>query len=196
MKKSKKGVPLIILGVLLIISALAYTGYNYYVTYRAGKISQSIVEQIDKKTDSGSDYEINEKMEMPVIEIDGNYYVGIIEIPSLDLKLPVMSSWSYANLSISPCRFSGSIYSSDMVIAGHNYITHFGKLRNLNIGDEVKFTDSDGNEFIYEVKDLEILPPTAVEEMTDSGWELTLFTCTVGAKTRLAVRCSSLSNAS
>jgi sortase A len=77
-----------------------------------------------------------------------------------------------------------------MVIAAHNYKTHFGRLRELQLGDEIQFTDVDGNKFLYTVEELEILSPTAVEEMTDSGWALTLFTCTIGGKTRVAVRCS------
>ena len=50
----------------------------------------------------------------------------------------------------------------------------------------------DGNVFSYEVMALETLAPTAVEEMTEGDWDLTLFTCTVGGTTRLAVRCEAL----
>ena len=31
--------------------------------------------------------------------------------------------------------------------------------------------------------------PTSVQEMTDGDWDLTLFTCTVGGKSRVTVRC-------
>lgn len=190
MKANKKGVPFIIIGILLIVSAIVLTGYNDIANYRAGKIAQDVVEQLEVKISNDDDYGINKNMEMPIVKVNGYEFVGIIEIPSLDLKLPVMDSWSYKNLNVSPCRYSGTVYNSNMVIAGHNYNTHFGKLRHLNKGDTVKFTDTDGNVFIYEVKDLEVLPPTSVEEMKNSDWDLTLFTCTIGAKTRLAIRCS------
>ena len=36
---------------------------------------------------------------------------------------------------------------------------------------------------------LEILQPTAVEEMTSGDYDLTLFTCTYGGATRFTVRC-------
>jgi sortase A len=193
MTKNKKGLPLIIIGILFIISAICYTGYNYAQSYRAGKICENVVKQLDSEITSNSEYDVNKEMEMPIIKVDDNDYIGTIQIPSIQLDLPVMNSWSYANLSVAPCRFSGSIYTKDMVIAGHNYRSHFGKLRNVNIGDEVLYTDSDGNEFLYEVEDLEILRPTAVEEMENGDCDLTLFTCTIGAKTRLAVRCSLVS---
>ena len=66
------------------------------------------------------------------------------------------------------------------------------ELKKLQPGDAVTFTDMDGNVFSHEVMALETLAPTAVEEMTEGDWDLTLFTCTVGGTTRLAVRCEAL----
>ena len=51
------------------------------------------------------------------------------------------------------------------------------------------FTDANGNRFYYRVSDVEVLNPTAIEDMTESGCPLTLFTCTVGGQTRFTVRC-------
>lgn len=196
MRVSKKGVPLIAIGVVLIALATALTLYNCYESCRAGELSQEAVAQLDDKISSASaDYGINQYMDMPVTEVGGHDYIGTLEISSLGLKLPVMNSFSYDNLSVAPCCYSGSIYNSNMVIAGHNYQTHFGKLKYLNIGDEVVFTDSDGNTFLYDVKNIEILPPTAVGQIRNSEWDLTLFTCTVGAKTRLVIRCNFCSTA-
>ena len=53
----------------------------------------------------------------------------------------------------------------------------------------MNFTDIDGNIFEYEAAEIQELEPTAIEEMTDSGWDLSLFTCTLGGQTRLTVRC-------
>jgi sortase A len=39
------------------------------------------------------------------------------------------------------------------------------------------------------VAEVETLEPTAVEEMTNSGYALTLFTCTYGGQSRVTVRC-------
>ena len=57
------------------------------------------------------------------------------------------------------------------------------------VGDEITFTDVDGNMFGYEVIELETLSPFAIEEMTGGNWDLTLFTCTVGGQYRVTVRC-------
>ena len=128
-------------------------------------------------------------MEMPVITIEQEDYLGTLTIPSLGLTLPVLDDWSYPKLKKAPCRYVGSVYQDDMVIAAHNYTTHFGSINKLRSGDTMTFRDADGNTFIYEVIELEILQPTDVEEMQTGDWDLTLFTCTVGGSSRVTVRC-------
>lgn len=134
-------------------------------------------------------YERYPDMEMPVMEIEGNAYIGVLDIPSKDLSLPVMSEWSDSKLRIAPCRYSGSVYSGDIVIAGHNYARHFSPIKSMQVGDAVNFTDADGNVFHYEVAAVEILKGSAVEEMQAGEWDLTLFTCTYGGKSRCTLRC-------
>lgn len=48
-------------------------------------------------------------------------------------------------------------------------------------------------DFEYEVVSLEILIPEDVEPMEEGDWDLTLFTCTIGGKTRITVRCARMS---
>lgn len=127
--------------------------------------------------------------EMPEMEIDGHVYIGFVAIPSLGLELPVMTDWTYPQLQISPCRYSGSMYSDDLVVMAHNYPKHFGKLFDLRIGDMVTFTDMDGETVQYKVMALDVLPPGAIDEMTAGDFDLTLFTCNYGGQSRVTVRC-------
>ena len=128
-------------------------------------------------------------MPMPVQEIDGEGYIGILQIPDLALELPIIGEWSYPRLRTAPCRYVGSAYTHDLIIAAHNYASHFGGLVSLAQGSEVIFTDMDGNRFIYAVSGTEQLPGTAIEEMESGDWDLTLFTCTIGGAARVTVRC-------
>lgn len=136
------------------------------------------------------DYKLNPKMEMPVVRYEGQDYIGMLEIPALELKLPVMSQWSYPRLKKAPCRYTGSAYTNNLVIAAHNYPTHFGSLNKLQQGAAVTFTDADGNVFHYRVAMKETLNPDEIEYMQDSGWDLSLFTCTPGGSYRVTVRCT------
>ncbi len=108
--------------------------------------------------------------ELPVVEIDGNEYVGEISIPAIGIDLPVMSEWSYPRLKIAPCRQFGSSRTDDLVIAAHNYESHFGKLTSLTAGDSVTFTDMDGIVNEYVVNKVEVLDPHSVEEVEHSGY--------------------------
>jgi sortase A len=126
---------------------------------------------------------------MSEVEIDGRLYIGYLSIPALDLELPVQSQWDYPGLKISPCRYYGSTKTDDLVIAAHNYARHFGGLMQLSPGDLVYFTDMDGVVNRYQVEEVDVLNPTDIEEMTAGEYDLTLFTCTYGGKSRVTVRC-------
>ena len=192
-----KGKGLIFTGLLLIAAALFLTGYNLFDQMRAQRSAAQAAAQLaerlpqTRQTDV-PDYLLTPEMEMPVETIDGVDYVGVLRIPSLALELPVISQWSYPNLKIAPCRYTGDTYEDHLILAGHNYQSHFGMLKELLPGDLVRFTDVDGNIFSYSVETTEVLGKNDVEELEEGDWDLTLFTCTIGGKTRVTVRCRAL----
>ena len=201
--KRKAGKLLMTIGLLLIAAAFLLMVYNIWESKKAENMSEEILNQIKDGQDenvSSDDadekplYEIYPDMEMPVLTMDGVDYIGILTVPSLGLELPVAGNWSYPNLRRSPCRYKGSAYSNDMIIAGHNYSRHFGGLKNLAIGEEISFRDVDGHIFQYQVDDIETIPGTAVEDMHAGEWDMTLFTCTYGGKSRVTIRCRKLEN--
>ena len=198
--RSKKhlGTAIMVFGLVLVLAAASLTAYNLWDENRAERAMNDVLSKIDALeeslvTDSSPvdepEYLKNPEMDMPVLVLDGNKYIGVIEIPVLGLRLPVMQEWSYPKLKISPCRYTGSVYMNNMVIAGHNYRSHFSSIKTLRVGDQVLFTDVDGNVFDYRVAETEIVAPTEIDRMIIGDWDLTLFTCTYGGRTRFAVRC-------
>ena len=123
------------------------------------------------------------------IEIDGRRYMGLLTFTGYDLELPVQSDWDFDALEIAPARYSGSVAGDDLIIAAHNYSSHFSLLNRMVVGNEVVLTDTHGREIHYVVRQVEELAATAIEEMESGDWDLTLFTCTYGGQTRLALRC-------
>lgn len=196
MRKVSPGLVCIVLGVVLLLAAGGLYAYNRYEDAHAGAEAQTVVADLQQKV-------VQQKVEppepeaesglldpeLPVVEIDGNEYVGEISIPAIDIDLPVMSEWSYPRLKIAPCRQFGSSSTDDLVIAAHNYESHFGKLASLTAGDSVTFTDMDGIVNEYVVNKVEVLDPHSVEEVEHSGCALVLYTCTYGGKTRVTVFC-------
>lgn len=180
-------------GTALVCMALGLFLYNRWDDSRAGEaavyVLPQVMEQIEEQMEEREPKAVY-GTEMADAVVDGYAYIGYLSIPALELELPVMSEWSYAQLKIAPCRYTGSTKSEDLVICAHNYERHFGNIKRLAPGDLIRFTDMDGAVSEYEVVSVEILAPDAVEEMTGSGYGLTLFTCTYGGQTRVTVRCS------
>lgn len=194
MRRHKGAAALITIGCLFLAAALALGGYNLWDDHRAEQSVHDMIERlsIHSPTVTGKtpDYLLNPDMEMPTEEIDGYLYIGKVTIPALEVELPVMDRWDYKRMKIAPCRYAGTAYRPGFVLCAHNYTSHFGRLKNLSPGDSVIFTDVAGNEFSYEVAKVEILAPTAVEEMKSDDWDLTLFSCTLGGRARVTVRCN------
>ena len=191
MRKVSPGLVCIVLGVVLLLAAGGLYAYNRYEDAHAGAEAQTVVADLQQKVEPPEPEAESGPLdpELPVVEVDGNEYVGEISIPAIGIDLPVMSEWSYPRLKIAPCRQFGSSRTDDLVIAAHNYESHFGKLTSLTAGDNVTFTDMDGIVNEYVVNKVEVLDPHSVEEVEHSGYALVLYTCTYGGKTRVTVFC-------
>lgn len=196
----KPGTLLMALGLLLIAAALAFTGYNIWDSNRAGEAAAAIVTelQIPEKIQPATPIlhkSLEEKnVEFPPMAtqtINGYDYIGTLEVPCFSLELPVMAQWDYDRLQISPCLYSGSYFTGDLVICGHNYPTHFSYLKSIALNEDIYLTTVDGYRYHYRVDNIETLEPTDVSQMVEpTDWELTLFTCHTGGQTRCTIRCS------
>ncbi len=116
-------------------------------------------------------------------------YIGILTFPTLKLTLPVLSDWDYERLKIAPCRQFGTVGTDDLVVAGHNYTTHFGNLKRLKKGDTVELMTMEKETIVYTVQKIETVGAAEVEKVRDSGYALVLYTCTLEGTTRVVVYC-------
>jgi sortase A len=211
--RTKIGTVLILLGVLFLAGSLGLYLYNDREDRAAAKASQNLmpqlVEAIVQRTEEQASQTSPtapgtglpgeyappeaavhpEERVMPIVQVDGYGYIGFLSIPSLELELPVMADWSYPQLRIAPCRYTGDCIRDELVIMAHNYDHHFGRLSQLREGDTVALTDMNAKTILYTVVALDVLHPQAVDEMTAGDYDLTLFTCTFGGKSRVTVRC-------
>ncbi len=216
MNKAKKIISRVImlLGGLLILISLVLTVYCSFAELRAKNsvisVKDDIIRKIpnysdtivvyNKNKDNDSDedvplYELYPDIEMKSQNVYNSTaevmisYIGILRIPSIGLELPVAEEWSYYNLNYAPCRYNGTAYGKGFVICAHNYASHFGFLSETTPGDEIVFTDFDGNNFIYSIESIDVLEPTKTDEILSDEYDLTLFTCNFTGQSRLAVRC-------
>ena len=184
----KSGVILISLGAVLILAALLLFLHNRSEDRRAGQEAESLLEDARSAMAADTDPEPQEELAEEIIYD----YAGVITIPDLSLELPVIDQWSYARLKVAPCRQSGAAADGDLVIAAHNYKSHFGYLDRLEPGASVIFTDMEGTVYRYAVEEIRQLAPEDAEDVSSvfsSEYPLVLYTCTPGGKARVAVFC-------
>ncbi len=210
MKKTIKKA-FIIIGIFLLASAASLCIYNIVQDRSASRRSQEVLTELRKLIPVSTAAEITKPAYNPAddiytpyeeekssvsdipepINIDGRRYCGLISIPALGLELPVSDDCSYDELNMTPCRYSGTAAGNDLMIAAHNYNGHFGRIGELNSGDELLFFDTGGKLYTYRVDDIRIFDGSDSEGMfsgKSSDWDITLFTCTLSGRSRVAVR--------
>ena len=140
----------LMLGSALVLAAVCLYVYDRLEDARAGAQAASAVSQLrqsqsiaavseaERPADSAeslptedAESKSESASETPASSIEREY-LGVLTIPALGLELPVQTEWSKANLKVSPCRQCGSTAGGDLVIAAHNYKSHFGRLSSLS----------------------------------------------------------------
>jgi len=197
MKTKRLGSILVGAGMLCLLLCFIYLLYLQYDNNRALDMSLDVAVKVRdmaseryNDTDLSREQELLENRTLETVEVDGVEYVGYITIPSQDIIMAVTADPSDEWLKFAACRYYGSPYTNDMVICGHNYDSGFGKIKELSEGDEVIFTDMNGFVTEYTVEMTEVLTGTDVTKMIESGYDLSLYTCTFGGSNRFTVRCT------
>ena len=121
--------------------------------------------------------------------------LGILVIPALNLKLPVLEDCTNALLKVSICRIAGTADNTPkrLVIAGHNLKNHFAGLHGLVVGDLVNFITRDGTVLNYTVTEVgECHRDNPEEVQAGVGWDMTLVTCKSIRTMRTLIRCKEI----
>ena len=135
-----------------------------------------------EETDSGNAFDDYQKKDSKL------KLIGIIEIPSIDTKVPVWDGVSIKALRFGVGRYplSAELGSDkgDCFIMGHrnrHLSTIFCRLQNVKVGDQVLVTTKDGRDIEYKVSNTFAVPPESITEYMntpkDAPGTLTLCTC-------------------
>ncbi len=123
------------------------------------------------------------------------YTIATLNIPSLNIKYPVLSETSESLLKVSLNKYWGGNPNEvgNFCIVGHNYKNNkfFGGLRNIKKGAIVELTDLNKNTLKYKVYDTFIADPydtSCTSQLTDGHTDVTLITCYNSGKQRFVVK--------
>lgn len=179
--------------IILILAAIIVFGviiYRYSQYQKNSEEAIEVVAQIEKEFEEKSGTE--QKVET---EYKGYGVVGIIEIPKINIKYPILNKTNDDSMQYSITKFAGGEVNSigNFVVAGHNYLdgSMFGKVKQLEIGDEIKLTDLYNNTVTYEIFDIYSVDPndtSILESVQENTREVTLITCTKGHVERLITK--------
>lgn len=180
--------------ILLVITAIivgVIIGSEYIRREKNEDKLSAVVAQIENiNTDMNNKEEKQES-----IKVDGYDVEGIIEIPKIDIKYPIVSTTSDEAMKVAITKFWGANINDigNYTMAGHNYKngTMFGKTKYLKVGDKIKMTDLNLNTIEYEIFKIYTIDPndiTCIESVEPNTREITLITCTNGHKNRLITK--------
>lgn len=127
--------------------------------------------------------------------------IGIIEIPSLDIKYPVFEGAGSVQLNEGIGHMTNTTElcgKGNCVLAGHNGSrrgVYFTYLCNIEAGAKVLLTNRKKEKHEYTVKEMKVVNPYDewVTEQTE-GESLTLFTCAEHGTKRFVVKCEPVNN--
>ena len=181
-----------VVGIGLIVCSFVLLGTSKLLAWKAQRSTAIVVEEIEgllpeRIEGSMEDYT---NMSMPVIQIDGQDFSGLIDVPAFGVTLPIYDLWDSAKITSFPCRFFGSTYDGSLVIGGSDQSGQFDFCSKIDLGAHVCVTDLTGAEFDYRVTKISRSKTADADVLINDQPGLTLFVRDQYSLDYIVVRCS------
>ena len=178
--------------IILIICAFI-VGSMIFVKYYKNHVNE--VKIADKIMQIENDFENLPENETLQVTYEGYNIEGIIEIPNINIKYPIIDITDEETMKLSVTKFWGQNINEigNYAIAGHNNRdgTMFSKTKHLRVGDIIKITDLRNKTVEYKIQKIYTVEPndvSIIEPLDSTKREITLITCTNGNKNRLIIK--------
>ena len=190
MKKIYNLIIAVLIVALIVVVAMIVIRYggNYLNEKEVSSSLETIEEELNKE-------ETQQSESLPELEFKGYKVEGIIEIPKINIKYPIIDHTNEETMKVSITKFWGPQANEigNYTVAGHNNKdgTMFGKTKYLQIGDKIKLTNLKNETIEYEIFKIYSIDPddvSCVESVENGTSEITLITCTNGHKNRLVTK--------
>jgi sortase A len=184
---------LIIIGASLLVGAillLVAWQWNVHTSEQKAKEYVNAIRELIPEP-QGAVPEERRDNTMASLSIEGEDFVGILEIPRFNSGLPIGANWG--SPSKYPCRLRGSVYDRTIQIGGTSQKGQYDFYRDLCVGDSVFFTDMEGNRFSYSVTAIRYEKNADQSTLQRENAALTLFIKNVYAFEYVVIYCDTLS---
>lgn len=210
-KYSKLLTIILVIVIIAIVVLLAFWGYDVYKKMSTKKAAEEIADEFTNSIDENTVDINNQELATPVLNeevvettnastgtkkvtYNGYNVVGTIEIPTIDLKYPILERVTPESIesSVAVLVGPGPNQVGNTVIAGHNYRngSFFGKNKKLALGDKIYITDTSGTKIKYNIYNIYETSPDDgdyITRDTNGKREISLTTCTDNSKSRLII---------
>ncbi len=207
-KKDKSKISIII-GICLIVASSVVLMFYIFKSYRIQnnlnlenevETSSKNIEKTDSINQKENEETENTKEAINDNEIKsiGNYKViGKIIISKIELEDVILEKTTDTSLNLGITKFWGPDINKpgNVSITGHNYKIErsklFSELDRLQKGDTFELEDMDKNRLTYKIYDKYTVYPedtSSIDQNNDGKREVTLITCTKGAKKRIIIK--------
>lgn len=191
-RRIKKDIVLILLGVAIV--AIPFL-LRMKEQERSNRYMKAFEEEQNEEKENKKDHKKKDSLLLQ----EG--VIGIIEIPSLDIKYPVFEGAGSVQLNEGIGHMTNTTElcgKGNCVLAGHNGSrrgVYFTYLCNIEAGAKVVLTNRKKEKHEYTVKEMNVVNPYDewVTEQTERE-NLTLFTCAEHGTKRFVVKCEPVGN--
>lgn len=165
---------------LFVLCAISFIYVSIRYNYIKAK-QENLIENIEKNLENTKQNEIEQKEEKEIKYIFNEGEIGIIIIPSIDVKAPICEGTSSNVLKYAVGHFEEtSQWSGNVALASHNrgsYAHYFSRINELENGEEIIYITNMG-ERRYEVTENKVIEETNVEILKNTKENIiTLITC-------------------
>lgn len=190
-KTNKRYLLIILIGIFFFLFGIFFFTYDYYQKEKQNNIER---EKIEEFFEIDEQEEVQEEL-IPDNEKDSNNevkeenYIGILEIPKINLKKGLVDKNSSSNnvdkniYTLKETTLPDEQLNSHIILAAHSgnsYISYFKNLKKLDIKDKVYFYYKNVK-YIYEISNKYEIDKTGTTELKITNKsDITLITCISG----------------
>lgn len=183
---------LFLLGFILILASLALLLFSRFYAGHAKSGAENLTNQIESllppRTPGVPEEYTNP--DMPVLQVEGQDFVALVDFPAYGVTLPVGSVWKAQTIYSYPCRFSGSVYSDTLVIGGMDQPGQFDFFTRMDQGDKICVTDMIGREFSFIVDRIDRSGSAEADRLDTDAYALEIFVRDAYSMDYIILRCS------
>lgn len=181
----------IVLGVALLLGTAGMLLSSSLLARQGSKDAAQILEKAQTLMPQAADRVPEERgnNKMASMEIDGVNVVGVLSFTGYGRTLPLAGDWDTTLVSSMPCRFTGSIYDTSLIIGAVDGETQLSFASRMEVGDEVVLTDMEGGRYTYQVEAIQHAKHATLEKLQAGDYALTIFVKDSNTSQYLLIRC-------